>query len=413
MFKERQKSHHTSSILDKLVPKDKASKEDFINYLNSFNQKNIKTSVLYIHIPFCDKICSFCNLNRKKLDNDLEDYTSYLIKELLEKSKTNYVKNSIFEAIYFGGGTPTILKYHQLEQIFRTIKENFTLHDDYEWTLETTLHNLSNNKIELFNRYGVNRLSIGIQTFSNNGRNFLNRTFSQSTVIEKIGELKNSFKGLVCSDIIYNYAVQEMEEVIEDANFVKSLNLDSTSFYSLMIHEGSELSQKEIVESSLNRDYQFYKAFYNEFISDSSWELMELTKFIKKGKDKYKYIYLRNHGHDTLAIGVGAGGNIGLYGSYNMNEKMNFFIKEAEIHQKYRLLGGLLQFPSYNFEEIKSILTFDDYNYFINLLIELEKNEMGTLHENYFSLNILGVFWGNNISKFICDKLIEKELKND
>ncbi len=413
MFKERQKSHHTSSILDKLVPKDKASKEDFINYLNSFNQKNIKTSVLYIHIPFCDKICSFCNLNRKKLDNDLENYTSYLIKELLEKSKTNYVKNSIFEAIYFGGGTPTILKYHQLEQIFRTIKENFTLHDDYEWTLETTLHNLSNNKIELFNRYGVNRLSIGIQTFSNNGRNFLNRTFSQSTVIEKISKLKNSFKGLVCSDIIYNYAVQEMEEVIEDANFVKSLNLDSTSFYSLMIHEGSELSQKEIVESSLNRDYQFYKAFYNEFISDSSWELMELTKFIKKGKDKYKYIYLRNHGHDTLAIGVGAGGNIGLYGSYNMNEKMNFFIKEAEIHQKYRLLGGLLQFPSYNFEEIKSILTFDDYNYFISLLTELEKNKMGTLHENYFSLNISGVFWGNNISKFICDKLIEKELKND
>lgn len=411
MFKERQKSHHTSSILDKLVSKDKASKEDFINYLNSFNQKNIKTSVLYIHIPFCDKICSFCNLNRKKLDNDLEDYTSYLIKELLEKSKTNYVKNSIFEAIYFGGGTPTILRYHQLEQIFRTIKENFTLHDDYEWTLETTLHNLSNNKIELFNKYGVNRLSIGIQTFSNNGRNFLNRTFSQSNIIEKIGELKKSFKGLICSDIIYNYDVQEIEEVIEDANFVKSLNLDSTSFYSLMIHEGSELSQKEIVESSLNRDYQFYKAFYNEFISDSSWELMELTKFIKKGKDKYKYIYLRNHGHDTLAIGVGAGGNIGLYGSYNMNDKMSFFIKEAEIHQKYRLLGGLLQFPSYNFEEIKSILTFDNYNYFISLLTELEKNEMGTLHENYFSLNISGVFWGNNISKFICDKLIEKELK--
>ena len=216
---------------------------------------------------------------------------------------------------------------------------------------------------------------------------------------------------MVCSDIIYNYDVQEIEEVIEDANFVKSLNLDSTSFYSLMIHEGSELSQKEIVESSLNRDYQFYKAFYNEFISDSSWELMELTKFIKKGKDKYKYIYLRNHGHDTLAIGVGAGGNIGLYGSYNMNDKMSFFIKEAEIHQKYRLLGGLLQFPSYNFEEIKSILTFDDYNYFISLLTELEKNEMGTLHENYFSLNISGVFWGNNISKFICDKLIEKELK--
>lgn len=411
MFKERMKSHHISSSLDKSIPKEKSSKEEFLSFLNLHNSD--KSSVLYIHIPFCDKICSFCNLNRKKLDNDLEEYTAYLVRELTEKASTKYVKNGIFEAIYFGGGTPTILKVHQLELIFKTIKEKFNFHIDYEWTLETTLHNLSDEKIKLFNKYGINRLSVGIQTFSDKGRAFLNRTFTKDDVIKKIKELKDNFNGLVCCDIIYNYAIQEIDEVVEDAKLVKSLNFDSSSFYSLMIHEGSELSQNEVKESSLNRDYDYYKAFYDEIISDDTWELMELTKFVKKNRDKYKYISLRNNGHDTLAIGVGSGGTVGPYGTYNMNEKMSFFMKDLEIHQKYRLLSGLLQFHNYNFHKIKKLLSEVEFNYLLKLLTKIQDNNMGTLTEEQFSLNIDGIFWGNNISKYLCDKLIEKELGND
>ena len=411
MFKERYKSHHSSNaILEKNIPKEKATKEMFLESLGLSDSQ--KSKVLYIHIPFCDKICSFCNLNRKQQENDLEDYTNYLLGELANYSETNYVKNGVFEAIYFGGGTPTILKEHQLRRILYFIKENYPLHREYEWTLETTLHNLSGEKIKLFNEVGVNRLSVGIQTFSERGRKFLNRTFDKNGAIERVKNLREKFNGFVCSDIIYNYENQTPEEVLEDARLVKDLEFDSTSFYSLMIHQGSKLSESITEDNSLERDLELYKIFFDEMKKSEDWELMELTKFVKKGRDRYKYIGLRNTGHDTLAIGVGAGGNTEGFVTFSMNERMSMFMKEREIHSKYRKLGGLLQFKSYDLEKIKALLSPSEYLDFHNILKEFEKKSFGKIYENSFELSATGVFWGNNMSKYISDKLIEKEIEN-
>lgn len=411
MFSERYKSHHSSNAnLDRAIPKIKSTKVEFLEALE--NNVDTKTKVLYIHVPFCDKICSFCNLNRKQQDNDLEDYTNYLLEELKFYSKTNYVKNSLFEAIYFGGGTPTILKEQQLRKILYYIKENYPLHKDYEWTLETTLHNLSEEKINLFNEIGVNRLSIGIQTFSDKGRTFLNRTFNKETAIFKVGRLKEIFKGIICCDIIYNYENQTLEEVIDDARLVKELNFDSASFYSLMIHQGSKLSDTIVEDKGTERDLEFFNSFYNELIKDEKWELMELTKFIRKDRDRYKYIGLRNTGHDTLAIGVGAGGNASEFIHFSMNEKMSVYMKEEEIHTKYRKITGLLQFSSYDLHIIKGYLVANLFDEFIEILKKFQSLGFGTIKDDKFILTSDGVFWGNNISKYISDKLIEKELSN-
>lgn len=411
MFKERYKSHHSSNAnLDKAIPKIKSNKMEFLESLEK--DRNKESKVLYIHIPFCDKICSFCNLNRKQQDNDLEDYTNYLLEELKFYANTNYVKNNLFEAIYFGGGTPTILKENQLRRILYFIKENYPLHPEYEWTLETTIHNLSEEKINLFNEVGVNRLSIGIQTFSESGRKFLNRTFNKETAISKIGRVKEIFKGYVCSDIIYNYENQTIEELIEDAKLIKKLNFDSTSFYSLMIHQGSQLSQRIAEDTTIDRDYQFFSSFYNELINDEKWELMELTKFVRKGRDKYKYIGLRNTGHDTLAIGVGAGGNASGFIHFSMNEKMGMFLKEEMIHAKYRKLGGLFQFKTYNTLRIKEHLGIDEFEEYMKILEKFQEEGLGQLGDRGFELSPKGVFWGNNMSKYISDRLIEKELNN-
>ena len=411
MFKERYKSHHSSnSILEKAIPKERATKDEFLKVLEGDCSKESK--VLYIHVPFCDKICSFCNLNRKQQDNDLSQYTDYLLGELEVYAKTNYVKNSKFEAIYFGGGTPTILKESQLRKILTFIKENYPLHEQYEWTLETTLHNLSDEKIKLFNEVGVNRLSIGIQTFSDIGRRFLNRTYTQNKVIEKIRNLRENFNGFICADIIYNYENQSVQEVVEDAKLVKDLSFDSVSFYSLMIHGGSKLSETIVEDKTLEKDMELYRAFYEEMEKSDDWELMELTKFVKKGRDKYKYIGLRNNGHETFALGVGAGGNSAGFVSFSMNEKMGVYMKEKEIHEKYRKLGGLLQFKSYDFCKIKKQLNDDQFNTFVDILHKFEAEGFGKIDKDRFILNSTGVFWGNNMSKYISDKLIEEELKN-
>ncbi len=412
MFDIRLKSHHNAGgLVDKYVKKERLDKSAFLEVLDSKGNKLNK--VMYIHIPFCDKICSFCNLNRTQLDNDLEDYTNYLLSELDKLSETRYIKEGIIEVIYFGGGTPTILKEHQLEKILKVIRDKYNLHTEYEWTLETTLHNLTKAKVEVLNRYGVNRLSVGIQTFSDEGRKYLNRTYDKVEVSNRIKSLREKFGGLVCADIIYNYPKQSIEEVREDAKLVKELDFDSVSFYSLMIHQGSELSKEEIELSNTKRDFEYFQTFYNELIEDPEWELMELTKFLRKGRDKYKYIGLRNTGAETLPVGIGAGGGIGELSIFNMKSGMSFYLKQTSYHIKYGRLGGLLQFSSYDLITIKKLIGAEAYNTFIACLDEFVNLGYGSYKGEVFSLSKEGVFWGNNISRYICEKLIEGEFNND
>lgn len=99
----------------------------------------------------------------------------------------------------------------------------------------------------------VNRISVGIQTFSNRGRKLLNRTYDKDYVVERLKEIKKRFSGLVCIDIIYNYANQTNEEVLQDADLLAEVGADSASFYSL-------------------------------------WYMMVLIS-LRKGKDKSVYIY--------------------------------------------------------------------------------------------------------------------------
>ena len=312
MFKIRYKSHHdVGNIISKFTQNLKASKSDFLDLLNTENKN--KQLGIYFHTPYCDKICSFCNMNRKQLDNDLEGYTEYLCEEIKKYGAYEFSKTSKVDVVFFGGGTPTIFKKEQLEKILKTLNENFKFAKDYEMTFETTLHNLSFEKLKVMEENGVNRISVGIQTFSNRGRKLLNRTYDKDYVVERLKEIKKRFSGLVCIDIIYNYANQTDEEVLQDADLLAEVEADSASFYSLMIHDGSNISKerekdKSVYIYSLERDEELHNLFYRRCI-EKGYKLLELTK-LTNGKDKYKYIRNNNALKNLLPIGVGAGGRI-------------------------------------------------------------------------------------------------------
>ena len=339
-FTKRFKSHADSSgLVSNHFRKNKKMITETELFKLLENPAGEKEGVIYVHIPYCDKICSFCNLNRKKLDNDLEDYTNFLVSEFEKYGKTPYMKSKEIKVVFFGGGTPTILKEHQLEKIFRSIHENYNLSDDCEFTLETTLHNLNINKIKVLEKYRVNRLSVGIQSFAEKGRNMLNRTFTKEEAIKRLKELKENFSGMVCTDIIYNYPEETVEEVMEDAKIVADLEIDSTSFYSLMIHEGSKMS-KDIKENTFELNYQLetdrklHHAFLETLLATGEYEVMEHTKVVRKGKDRYNYIRFTHKGADILPIGVGAGGKIADTDIFRINNEKagNIF----HIDGKYR-----------------------------------------------------------------------------
>lgn len=412
LFEKRFKSHHDSNgIVNKYIENIKVDSSKFEKLLAT--KPDDRKKAIYVHTPYCDKICSFCNLNRKQLDGNLDSYAEYIASEFEKYGKTVYFKESTFDVIFFGGGTPTVYKPKQLELILQSIKNNIKLAENYEFTFETTLHNLTQEKLELLQKYCVNRLSIGIQTFSDKGRIFYNRTYEKELVKLKIKNLKTVFNGDICIDIIYNYPNQTLEEIIEDAKIVKELELSSVSFYSLMIHEGSKLSQdienKNIsVKEDIKTDYSLYLNFLNEMLKENEYHVLELTKIAKNGGDNYQYIKVRNSGGDTFPIGIGAGGNVQGISIYRMSKDMIFYSQQSEYHYKFAKLSGIMQFPTIAKIDIKNLLTVQEYEHFITKMQEYEKKGILNITESEFKLTAVGIFWGNNLSIDTIEYILNK-----
>lgn len=413
-FTKRFKSHADSSgLVSNYFRKNKKMITETELFKLLENPAKEKEGVIYVHVPYCDKICSFCNLNRKKLDNDLEDYTNFLVSEFEKYGKTPYMKSKEIKVVFFGGGTPTILKEHQLEKIFRSIHENYNLSDDCEFTLETTLHNLNINKIKVLEKYRVNRLSVGIQSFAEKGRNMLNRTFTKEEAIKRLKELKENFSGMVCTDIIYNYPEETVEEVMEDAKIVADLEIDSTSFYSLMIHEGSKMS-KDIKENTFELNYQLetdrklHHAFLETLLATGEYEVMEHTKVVRKGKDRYNYIRFTHKGADILPIGVGAGGKIADTDIFRINNEKAFYMlsENTEEENRFKRISGLFQYPEVYFSELKKYVSEEVFEELYKLFKNFEAKGYMKVYDTHTELTTEGIFWGNNISGVVLKKCL-------
>lgn len=395
MFRKRYKSHHdVANILSKYTKKENATEKDFLNLL--YQQNPSKQLGLYLHTPYCDKICSFCNMNRKKVDAELEEYHQYLCQQIEYYGQFPFCQSSELDVVFFGGGTPTIYSHRQLQNILQCLQKNFHFSSSYEMTFETTLHNLGVEKAKLLQDHGVNRLSVGIQTFSDRGRKILNRSFPKEESIQKLKELRKAFHGLLCIDIIYNYPEQSDEEVLEDIRIASELGVDSISFYSLMIQEGSEILKnisKESVEKfyDVKRDEQLHNLFYHEALQ-RGYHLLELTK-ITNGRDKYQYIRT----HNLLPIGVGAGGHIENISCYHMNKKMSFYSKTPEESIKMSQLSGLFQFDSFSEVELKELSGANYWKLRKKLEEYIQSGWLEYKNEQFFYTKN-GVFWGNNIN---------------
>jgi hypothetical protein len=398
MFNKRIKGH---SVSPSKRP-DMVSEDELWEFLESEPDEN--EGVIYIHVPFCDNICSFCSMNRTKLEDELDEYTKFLLSEIEKYSATNYLKSKKIGSVYFGGGTPTILKERHLEQVINALKSRFNILPECEFSLESTLHNLNLSKLRLLGELGVNRYSIGVQTFSEAGRKLLNRTHSSEAAIKHLATLREKFSGMLCVDIIYNYPGQSVDEVVKDAKLVRELGIDSASFYSLQFLEGSVLS-KTISEDyyDVEIDRALHHAFLDEILSKDDYEILEYTKVAKKGRDQYKYIRLSHTGADVLPIGKGAGGRLGEFGIYNMSQKMKVMGRMTAGQMEFDRFVNLFQYPQISLERVRKFVSEACMDELMGLFRRCEEN--GYLKIENGSLNFTkdGVFWGNSIADAVMD----------
>ncbi|MFW6263263.1 MAG: coproporphyrinogen-III oxidase family protein [Thermotogota bacterium] len=420
MFHKRYRSHHDSEhALKKLlnttphiVPKD-----DLIKVLGTSPEKDDR--VLYCHVPYCDKICSFCNLNRKfcgdaqsKKNQTLTDYTDYICSQIESFSDYSYISEKPFKTVYFGGGTPTVLKTSQLSRIIETIHRHLTLTDNCEFTMESTLHNLDDEKIARLKELGVNRFSIGIQTFNDAGRQVMGRTFDQSETVKRLSDIRKLFDQTLCIDIIYSYPGQTIGNIYNDVQLLLNCQVDSVSFYSLMLHEGSVLNKQiengEVVfDRTLESDRTYHNTFYEALIT-KGFERLELSKLVKPGRDEYRYIKLKYLNADVLPIGVGAGGRLGNISIYNMAPHKNMYTLTNPEFDFFHEMLGRMQYGIYDLVWYKDNLTPEAYDGFMKQFVSLfEERFFNEESDGLFTLTTDGVFWGNNIAVELLKSMIQ------
>jgi oxygen-independent coproporphyrinogen-3 oxidase len=361
---------------------------------------------VYVHVPYCDRLCTFCSLIRSlKTDADFEAYTARLEKEISLYGSYPYIREKPFDAVYFGGGTPTALNISQLERVMRSLRKNIPLSPSCEITMESTLHNLDTDKIRRLEDAGVNRFSVGVQTFSERGRRLLGRITPAAKVEEKIASLRGAFSGVLCIDIIYNYPGQTDKELLFDAHRCVDLGFDSVSFYSLMIQNGSSLEAaigKGAISFPENteRDRSLHNRFY-QTLKDSGFSLLELSKLAPAGRDEYRYIKIRYENGDVIPVGSGAGGSIGGFSVYQMPGGMRMVSRLDPDYERYNLLLGYFQMGRYSLPLIAETGQFSaaQTEAVREQLLRLENEGfLAKEAEETWTLTTDGIFWGNNIA---------------
>jgi oxygen-independent coproporphyrinogen-3 oxidase len=190
---------------------------------------------LYLHIPFCKQACNYCDFHFSTSLSNKELVVSALCRELELRKK--YLDDERIETIYFGGGTPSLLQETDLVKILEVIHKNFSVGDQAEVTLEANPDDLSNENLKMLKAIGVNRLSIGIQSFDDNILRFLNRAHSSAEAQTCVSLARAiGFKN-ISIDLIY--AIPDQHHMLWEKNIEQAISIspEHISAYSLTIEE--------------------------------------------------------------------------------------------------------------------------------------------------------------------------------
>lgn len=177
---------------------------------------------IYIHIPFCKKACVYCDFHFSTSMKNKSELVDCIRKEL--KVRKDYLDTNEIETIYFGGGTPSLLERKELENILETIHQEFEVAKDAEITLEANPDDLTFEKLEELKSCGINRLSIGIQSFIGRDLLFMNRSHTIKQALDSVAHAKELGFNNITIDLIYG--IPNLTQTEWKRNIQKALELD-------------------------------------------------------------------------------------------------------------------------------------------------------------------------------------------
>jgi oxygen-independent coproporphyrinogen III oxidase len=240
---------------------------------------------IYIHIPFCKQACHYCNFHFSTSLAMKNDFTVALLKEL--DLRADYIQNDSVETIYFGGGTPSILPGGEIAAILQSIRAHFSLAPDAEITLEANPDDINPDKLNLWKKAGINRLSIGVQSFFREDLLWMNRAHNERQALSAVLEAQAAGIDNISIDLIYG--IPGMSDENWKTNLARAISLEvpHLSCYALTVEPKTALYKKikegktrEVVPEDQAR--QFLQGILS--LEDAGYEHYEISNFARPGK---------------------------------------------------------------------------------------------------------------------------------
>ena len=272
-------------------------------------------TLAYLHVPFCETRCLYCMFYQNPYREDAAHvFAEALVKELQMHADRAAQKSAPIHAVYFGGGTPTVLSPNDLRLVLKTVRECLPLANDCEITLEGRINNFDDARVEAALEGGVNRFSLGIQTFNTAIRQSMMRIDSRETMIRRLESIARYDEAALVVDLIYGFPGQSMSVWEDDLETAASLPLDGVDCYQLNVFEKSPLAKRiasgklpAAADRAMKAD-MFARSV--DFFTTENWRRLSNNHWGRTHRERNIYNELGKSSVDCLAFGCGAGGRL-------------------------------------------------------------------------------------------------------
>ena len=258
------------------------------NYTFAPRHLTLNTAGVYIHIPFCRQACHYCNFYFTTSPGNKDKFISALLSEI-ELSKS-YLEGAQIETIYFGGGTPSLLSSSELVSILRQLERHYDLSGLKEFTLEANPDDLSAEKVtelrELQN-LGLNRFSIGVQSFFDEDLKYMNRVHNSEEALSSIKRVQDAGFENITIDLIYGTPTMNDDHWLQNLNTVFALGVPHISSYALTVEPKTNLDRKIRKGESKPVNEEQAAMQFNILMAEmknAGYEQYEISNFAKPGK---------------------------------------------------------------------------------------------------------------------------------
>lgn len=303
---------------------------------------------IYLHIPFCKKACHYCNFHFSTTHHRLPEMVRAIGKEA--SLRKDYLNETV-ETIYWGGGTPSLLNIEHIQQLLQQLQEQYTVHSEAEITLETNPDDIRPEKLAAWRGAGINRLSIGIQSFAEQDLQWMNRAHTAAQSLRSIQQAREAGFTNITIDLIYGTPGLTDEQWEKNIETALALQIPHLSCYALTVEPKTALAgmiRKQLVTDVDPEQQARQFALLTQKTAQAGMEQYEISNFAQPGfRSRHNSSYWQ--GKPYLGLGPSAHSYNGFSRQWNIANNSLYLaaLEKGEIPFEQEILTETQQLNEY------------------------------------------------------------------